>query len=110
MVQDKINISAKVILEKELTQLLNTSALNKRNITKKQVKKFCTLYFSLLEQEILNGNSLVFKNIGVLNHGVYKRNIVRNPSTGERLAFSPKNKLSFKTSELIYDKLNKERQ
>lgn len=69
-------------------------------------KEIADEFFDSIEKNLIDGERLNLPSIGILEKVKYNKTNCHNPKTGEKVAFSSKDKLKFKMSNTIEFKLN----
>lgn len=77
------------------------------NINEETVERVINIYFSLISDELKNGNNFNIMGFGTFRIGMRDARIGIKPSTGEQIVVTPRNVITFKASQKLKSYVNK---
>ncbi len=72
-----------------------------------EAKRQTELFIETMKEALEKNEVLVFRGLGTFERRVYKREMGRNPRTGEDIKITPKKYIKFKVGRDLEDRLNK---
>ncbi len=90
------------------SKLLKQISDNYPNFLKKDLEKFFDIFLSEIKKTLKRGERVELRGFGMWSTSTQKPRISRNPKTGEKVHTKKKNKIRFKMSKELFNKLNNE--
>ena len=90
------------------SKLLKKLSQNYPNFLKKDLEKFSEIILKEIKRTLRRGERVELRGFGMWSTSTQKPRISRNPKTGEKVHTKKKNKIRFKMSKELFNKLNNE--
>lgn len=71
-----------------------------------EAKRQTEVFIETMKEALEKNEVLIFRGFGTFERRVYKRELGRNPRTGEEIKITPKKYIKFKVGEELSAKLN----
>jgi integration host factor subunit alpha len=77
------------------------------DFSKKEVQELVETLFEMIKESMANGNSIKLPGFGNFNVVSKNARVGRNPKTGEKVAITARQVISFKASSILKDRVQK---
>ena len=74
--------------------------------TMEEAKRQTDIFLETMKEALVKEEILVFRGFGTFEKRVFKREMGRNPKTGEDIKITPKKYIKFKVGKELSEKLN----